>query len=196
MAQVIVSRLYGNSYHEDFCPYVKRMTRRKRMSETKAKEKGYCECKFCHSVRGLVYKYKKLPPFRDISYDKVDDAFCIRTNVGFWKLIWSKRKQTWALWHMNGRGSNCFDASKKNEELMRGSFHRQDRFLPTSSIMEAINYIESHDRNYDIAEHDNIKKLNRGSKKQKLHYRQQRNRKRKESLYNVYKIIDELKENG
>ena len=190
MSDVIISKdQKGGAYHEEFCPYVKRIKKknRKYISVGKAIDRGYCECKFCHSTRGLVYYYKTETD-KNISYDKQDDAFCIKTQAGFWKLIWRENKQEWHVFHMN---HGCFDSSLPPKKLMRGSFHRQSDYKYAFTITDAIRYIESHDRNYAIAE-DDIRQMKRKTKGQRRNYIRQKRRKTREAVRNVYKIFDEL----
>lgn len=193
VSNVVISKKGKKSYHDEWCPYVKQTKKenRKRIPEELAIQRGYCECKFCRSVRGIVYKYR-LTTDIDISYDKVDDAACVRTPVGFWKLMWRDDRYEWDLFHMNKRGYKSFNNTLPSKTLMRGSFHRQGHFFPTSSFSKAIKYILSHDKNYEFAEKHGINKMPKSNQQQRLHYRQQKNRKRKESIHNVYKIFNEL----
>lgn len=192
VSYVIVSKNGITAFHEDYCPYVKRIRRenRKLIPEHVAVEHGYCECKFCRNVKGIVYKYRK-KGFTNISYDAVDNAFCVRTDVGFWKLIWRNVSQDWHLFHMNHGGRGHFDNTLPSKELARGSFHRQRDFLPTVHISKALRYIEDHDKNYRIAEED-LKKMPKSTAKQRNHYRYHKKRKRQESIRNVYKILDQI----
>lgn len=192
MSKVIISANEKGVFHEEFCPYVKRIQTkyRRRINEEKAIEKGYCECKFCRSVKGLVYKYRQLSNF-DICYDSVDDALCVRTDVGFWKLIWREQYGNWVLFHMNHRGYKSYNSELPSNVLMRGSFHRQEDFKATTSVSQALQYIESHDKAFRLGE-ENVSLMPKNTQKQRLRYRQQRNRKHRESVHNVLTIINNL----
>lgn len=193
MSDVMISTRERGVFHEIYCPYAKRISKkyRRQVPEKIALEKGYCECKFCRSVRGIVYKYRDISDY-EISYDKVDNAMCVRTPIGFWKLIWYENVQLWHLFHMNGKGWKHFNPELPTKTLMRGSFHRQDSFIPSSSANSAMKYIQSHDQSLQIANERGLKSLPQSTPKQRLHYRQQKNRKRKEDLRNLYKIFDQL----
>lgn len=194
MSKVVVSRFEKKVYHEEFCPYAKRIKYHKWMSVDKAEEKGYCQCSFCHGVQGLVYKYNKLKPADaeyELSYDKVDDAFCVRTEVGFWKLIWRDKSETWATFHMNHKGGGCFDPEKSSKDLMRGSFHKQKDLTPTASISRIMTYILSHDKNYKIGD-DKVEQMPRNNSKQRSEYRRTKKRLQKEKVRNVFNIFKEL----
>lgn len=191
MSDVVISK-EGEAYHELFCPYLGKIKKwhRKQISEDEARKRGYRECKFCRSVQGIVYKYKKIGKY-DVSYDKVDNALCVKTEVGFWKLKWREASQDWQLFHMNHRGWKHFDQTYPAKKLMRGSFHRQDDFRPTTSVGKALSYIENHDLNYKQAE-ENIKLMPKNTPEQRRHYRNQKKRKTNESIRNVYKLFEEL----
>ena len=189
MSDVIISTHEGRVFHEEFCPYIGRIKKRyrKQIPEERAIERGYCECKFCRSVRGLVYKYRKLGK-ENVYYDKGDNAFCIMTPGGFWKLLWRENKQEWHLFHMNHKGWKHFDPNLSPDILMRGSFHRQEDFRATTKLSKAIKYVESHDKNYLIAESD-IRKMPKATSQQRKNYKKQKKRKHREDVRNVYRIF-------
>ena len=194
MNDVIISTKERSVFHEEYCPYVKRISKkyRKQIPEELARKKGYCECKFCRSVKGIVYKYRHRITGLSISYDPVDDAMCVRTQIGFWKMIWRDNIEKWQLFHMNRTGLDCYDPKLKTKELMRGSFHRQFDCISTCDAESILEYIKSHDRNYEIVEQGGVNKLPKNTPKQKLHYRQAKNKKRKEEIKNVFKIFKTL----
>lgn len=93
---------------------------------------------------------------------------------------------------MNHGGWKGFDDSLPSKKLMRGSFHRQDDYKASPSISRILHYIEGHDKNYELSE-ENIKQMPRHTKKQRNHYRHHKNRKKKESIKRVYKLLDTIK---
>jgi hypothetical protein len=191
---VVISKYTRGAYHETWCPYARKIQRTHRayLSEEKAIRRGYTECKYCHSPRGFVTKYQKDPSIKsDISYDPVDDAFCVRTNVGFWKLIWRNNVQNWQLFHMNHTGWDCFNPELPNKKLMRGSFHRQIDFSSTTSLRKAISYIEEHDKVYALAK-NGIKNLPENNSKNRYNKKRVKNAQKRKSVRNVYKIFEEL----
>ena len=197
MSDVIISKKERSVFHELFCPYVKRIAKnnRKQISENEARNRGYCECKFCRSVRGIVYKYREiLADAKDatVHYDAIDNAMCVRTDYGFWKLIWRDNVQEWHVFHMNHKGYRCFDPTLSTEMLMRGRFHRQEDMRSETNVGKIIKYIRAHDRNYHIAE-TNIRKMSKATANDRRRYKQQKNRKRTESIRNVYKTLKYLK---
>lgn len=193
MSDVIFSRRNKKIFHEPFCPYAKRITQKYRVQvpDNIAVKEGLCECKFCRSVKGMVYKYRNFSGY-EVSYDKKDDALCVRTPVGFWKAIWRENIQRWHLFHMNGKGWHHFNSELPTKILMRGAFHRQDYFPPTGSLNKVMKYIRSHDECLRQADEHGVNSMPQSTPKQRLHYRQQKKRKRKEGIRNVYKILEEL----
>ena len=192
MSDVVISTKERSVFHEIYCPYTKRIKKanRKQISEELSVQKGYCECKFCRSVRGMVYKYRGTIGM-DILYDAIDNAFCARTQVGFWKLIWRDNVEEWHVFHMNHKGYKCFDADLSSKMLMRGKFHRQDDFRSTTSISKALKYIRDHDRNYQLAEID-IRKMPKRTHEQKKRYKQQKKRKKKEAIKSLYRAFNKI----
>lgn len=191
MSMVYIS-LDGKTYHEGWCPYVRRMKKRNLIQEKAARERGMCECKFCRSAKGLVYRYRYLLLGEmECYYDKVDDAVCFKTDAGFWKLIWMD-DETWHLFHLN---HGCFWKERPVEHMMRRSFHRQVDVPPSTSIAKIVNYIREHDKNLVLTDGD-YRKMPRATKKQQKYYKKAKKKARKKSVQNVYKILDELNQNG
>lgn len=192
MSDVLVSRNGKKVFHENFCPYILRTERksRKTIDEEEAEEKGYRECAFCRSVKGIVYKYR-MSGF-DAFYDSVDNAVCIRTDVGFWKAIWEEEEQQWKLFHMN---HGDFNPEKDPKRMMRSHFHRQRDVMPSTSLAKLVAYIQRHDDSI-LRYEDDFHKMPKTSPKQRKYYKHAKNRAKKKSIRNVYKILDQIKMEG
>lgn len=192
MSNVIISKRERDVYHEDFCPYANQIQKRYRkyIDEDEAIKRGYRECKFCHSVRGIVYKYKKTTDYQ-VFYDPMDDAFCVKTLAGFWKLIWRENNKVWHVFHMNHKGWKAFNPELPAKVLMRGSFHRQDDIHQTGSVAKILSYIFKHDKAYQQAETD-IRQMKKTTHKQRVSYRKQKCRKKREQIRTVFKIFNQL----
>ena len=183
----------GKTYHEGWCPYVRRMKKKSVVDEQRAKERGLCECRFCRSTRGLAYRYQKLVlSDMECCYDKIDDAICFKTSKGFWKLIWKEEDNTWRLFHLN---HGCFWKDRPAKDMMRRSFHRQTDVPPMTSISKIVNYIREHDRNLEISDGD-YRKMPRSTKKQEKYYKKAKKKARRKEIQNVYKILDQINQNG
>ena len=192
MSNVIVGTKAGKTYHEIWCPYAERLNDKSRQEirEEDARKQGYCQCKFCSSVRGYAYKYKREGIVGlEFSYDKEDDALCVRTKVGFWKILWSDTSQDWRLYHMNHGGFRCFDPERPSKELMRGKFHRQDDVRPNVSLKKLFEYIRKHDDSYYQATTVGLAKLPKNTKRQKKTYKMAKKIKKKEEVGRVLELL-------
>lgn len=180
-------------YHEESCPYVKRMNKKylRHVTADTAKERGYRECSYCGGLHGMYVKMRDNPKLFqrgetgiEVSYDRVDRGVCFRTANGFWKVIIRGPVETYKLWHLN-RGH--FDPELPDKILMRRTFHRQSDVKETLNMGRIIRYISDHDKAKRIMDED-WKKLPKSTPKQKKYYKQaQKRAKRKE-----HKRIDEL----
>lgn len=193
MSMVYMSKKAGKVYHELWCPYIAKLDKTERISidEDKAIRDGHCACKFCSNVLGYVYKYKGLVG-GEVIYDPVDNALCVKTKVGFWKILWSDSSQDWRLFHMNHGGWGGFDASKPAKELMRGSFHRQGDVKSNTSLNKLLSYIIRHDRDYYWVKVNGVEKLPRKTNKQKKYYKQAKQRQKKDAVKRVYELLDSV----
>ena len=189
---VVFVRKNGKIFHEPWCPYVRKMNKRISIKETKAISKGYCECKFCRSTKGIAYKYRKYTPEGlECYYDKFDDAICFKSCAGFWKIIWNEQNKGWNTFHLN---QSHFCKNSPAEYMMRKGFHRQTDIPSTSSISNIISYIQRHDK--DLAHHGgDYHKMYHGTKQQKKFYNSAKKRAKKKSIRNVYKILNKLNKN-
>ena len=180
-------------YHEEDCPYAKRMNKKylRHVTTDTAIERGYHECSYCGGLHGMYIKLRNNPKLfqRDesglsVSYDRVDRGLCFRTPNGFWKVIIRGPVEAYKLWHLN---HGHFDPELPDKVLMRRTFHRQSDVKETTNIGRIIRYISDHDKAKKIIDED-WRKLPKSSPKQKKYYKQAKKRaKRKEN-----RRIDEL----
>jgi hypothetical protein len=190
---VVVSRENKKVFHENYCPYARKIKLENRLfiSDFEAERRGYHECKFCRSVKGMAYKYKCKSKKFQTSYDPKADALCIRTDVGFWRVIWSQEEEGWKLFHLN---HGDFNSNLETKVLMRRRFHRQWDVVETTNLKKIFDYIRHHDSDYAKYGNDYHKMPTQTSQQKK--YRQHaKNRARKKSIRNVYKILDQI-QNG
>ena len=188
-------------FHEETCPYVKRMSKKYRryISERKARESGYHACSYCGGLHGFFLKFKSDPSLYSkaregltASFDRKDKAICFRTDVGFWKVLEQGEHQTFRLWHLNG---SDFDPKVESKYLMRRSFHRQVDVQATTNLGKIIQYISDHDKAKKIMK-DDWKKLPKSTQKQKKYYKQAKKReerKRHKRLDQLFEMIEKGK---
>lgn len=180
-------------YHEEDCPYAKRMNKKylRHVSIDTAKERGYHACSYCGGLHGMYLRMRDDPTFFgrikegiSVSYDRIDRGLCFRTKNGFWKVIIRGPVETYKLWHLN---HGHFDPELPDKILMRRTFHRQSDVKETLNIGRIIRYISDHDKAKRIMD-DDWKKLPKATSKQKKYYKQaQKRAKQKEN-----RRIDEL----
>lgn len=184
---MVISKKSGQMiYHEETCPYAKRIQKKYRryISERNALEKGYRPCSYCGGLHGLFLSFVDDSNDLTASYDKKDKALCFRTDVGFWKVLEQGDPKTYRLWHLNG---NDFDRNVESKFLMRRSFHRQVDVKSTTNIGKIVQYIRDHDRAKKIMK-DDWKKLPKNTQKQKKYYKQAKKREERKR----HKRIDQL----
>ena len=173
-------------YHEDDCPYAKRIIGkyRRQKSEKRLRELGYRQCSYCGGLHGFFLKYIPGPNDPIASYDRKDKALCFRTDVGFWKVLEQGEHPTYRLWHLNKRD---FEPNVDSKVLMRRGFHRQVDVQSTTHMGKIIQYIRDHDRAKKIM-NDDWRKLPKATSKQRKYYKQAKKRARR----NENRRIDEL----
>jgi hypothetical protein len=192
---VVISKKSGQMiYHEETCPYAKRMQKKYRryISEQKALEKGYRPCSYCGGLHGIFLSFVDDSNDLTASYDKKDKALCFRTDVGFWKVLEQGDPKSYRLWHLNG---SDFDQNVESKYLMRRSFHRQVDVKSTTNIGKIVQYIRDHDKAKKIIK-DDWKKLPKSTQKQKRYYKQAKKReerKRHKRLDQLFEMIEKGK---
>lgn len=177
-------------YHEDDCPYAKRMDKKYKryISSRAAIEKGYRECSYCGGLHGFYIKHVNDPGDISMFYDRKDKAICFRTDVGFWKVIAQGDPETYRLWHLN---RSDFSNTVESKFLMRRSFHRQVDVKSTLNIGKIIQYIRDHDKAKKIMK-DDWKKLPKTTSKQKKYYKQAKRKARRKETQRLDELFKKL----
>lgn len=184
-------------YHEDDCPYVKRMRRKniKHVSESKAISDGYHYCSYCGGLHGAYLRFQSNPNLYGkshvgltASYDQIDKALCFRTSNGFWKILKNPEAKDYRLWHLN---HGDFNPILSDKELMRRSFHRQVDVKATFNIPRIVYYISEHDKAKKIMDVD-WKKLPNKTPKQKKYYKQAAKRERIKQNRRIDELFEKL----
>ena len=181
-------------YHEDTCPYAKRISKKYRRckSEKVLLERGYRACSYCGGLHGFFLKYDPMQDDPEASYDRKDKALCFRTDVGFWKVLEQGEHPTYRLWHLNRKD---FDPNIDSKFLMRRSFHRQVDVQSTLNMSKIIQYIRDHDKAKKIM-NDDWRKLPKKTQKQRKYYKQAKRREEKKQhkrLDQIFEMIEKGK---
>ena len=134
-------------YHRANCPYVKRIYEKNKMilPKAEAREHGYRPCKCCNTM-GYLYLEEQcnLDYFGrkwNMEFLLLDGILYVKTPVGCWKLVYSKKEEKIALYHRNDSDEPvCFD-KPQNEH-----YHRQTDCANARTITSLCTYIYEHDR--------------------------------------------------
>lgn len=153
-------------YHENWCPYARRIRykNRKKMSAEQAEAAGYRPCRCCHGVGGYAYLHKKeLAEKREKGTlqcvcDLHSQTLYLRTDRGFWKIF--EKDGRYELMHRND-----FSPERKAMELRNGRFHRQWDAGTAYQPDKLVRYAEKHDEAIKVIE-DDYRKLPRRTKRE------------------------------
>ena len=172
-------------FHRKGCIHITRMRKdiQQSIDYEEALSKRYLPCSCCSTPKKLTKDLKKKG--FDTIWDRKYDACCIRTDVGFWRAVYSYKTYKWVLYHMNNSGTKCFDPNSSNEELLNGAFHLQKDFSPNGEFDNIIKYIGAHEHSVRVKRGDyrNLPKKYR---------RAEKNRKKRKGIREVRKLINQL----
>lgn len=184
-------------YHEEYCPYVNRIRRKTFITKKEAQKRGYSECSCCGGLRGEYLRMKLKPDILGkakggiaLSWDKNYHGLCLRTDVGFWKVLRSDYDGRYKLYHLN---QDYFDPIQSDKVLMKQRFHRQQDVPKTRSMKKIVHYVFEHDRAKKVME-QNYRNLPKSTKQQRKYYGQAKNRERRKQLKVVDNLFKQLEE--
>ena len=156
-------------YHKPNCHYVKTMSPKNRMSLAKeaAQIRGYRICKCCNSMsyhyrteQNSIEYYRKN---KKMDFKFIDGMLFVKTEIGCWKMVYSKRFEDIVLYHRNSVSQPLNFEHPENEP-----YHRQTDALSSHTISSYLNYIHEHDR-YKAAKERGEKNFRFSSKKYARH---------------------------
>ncbi len=156
-------------YHKPNCHYVKKMSPKNRMSIAKADAqiRRYRICKCCNSMgyhyrteQSTIEYYRK---HRNMDFRFIDGILYVKSEIGCWKLIYSKKFENIILYHRNTVSIPLDFDHPENEP-----YHRQVDALSCNTISGYLNYIYEHDR-YKAAIERGEKNFRFSSKKYARH---------------------------
>ena len=134
-------------YHRANCPYVKRICEKNKMElpRAEAREHGYRPCKCCNSM-GYMYQEEQcnLDYFKrrwSLDFLLSDGILYVKTPIGCWKLVYSRKEEKLALYHRNSSASPVDFTAPQNEK-----YHRQCDCAMAKTISGLCKYIYEHDR--------------------------------------------------
>ena len=133
-------------YHTEACPYAKRIKFKNKMmvSYFNINASGYKPCACCNNDNRylkLWLQFFEGKGYHDLEIRQFDSRVAyIRTKAGFWKIFLADNRE-YVLYHRN-----VFEKDKSFDELIHGSFHRQQDVKGTHSLEKILNYIKEHDK--------------------------------------------------
>ena len=141
------------------------------METKKAIKLGYSMCPCCGGLKGEMRlresQLESLEKKYDFSLTYVEDKdrLYIKTETGFWMVLFQRDMAKYLLFHRNEYSSDL-----TFEELTEGPYHRQYDRNPTESLEKIMCYVSNHDKAKGIIA-DDYKKLPQDTKKQKKYYK-------------------------
>ena len=158
-------------YHRPECRYAQRINKSNRcqMRRDMAEWKGYRPCKCCNST-SFMYRLEEeeLEYFaeqHDMDIDLQNNCIYVRTDVGCWKILYTKGSQKFILLHRNYVSGRI-----GLEEVEDIPYHRQGDMPEAYSIMKYVKYIKKHDEFKKNPPAD-YRTMPRDTKRQKSFYR-------------------------
>ena len=134
-------------YHRPACRYVKRIQMKNRMelSPGEAQGYGYRPCRCCNTMSYLYEtewsNINYLTRKRNMEIRMIDGILFVKTAVGCWKLIYSRKEEKIVLYHCNNSAEQIDFGNIRNEPC-----HRQTDCPHSGTICGLLNYIFEHDR--------------------------------------------------
>ena len=178
-------------YHRPGCTHAKRILYKNRMEmkSAEAKKYGYRPCKCCNNMNYLFRHARcNIDYFmndKDMNYIYKDGVLYIRTGIGFWKLVYSKKEERIMLYHRNASDRPVDTAHPEKE-----NYHRQTDCLATAATVSLLQYIYEHDR-FREAQKRGVELTSYTSKKSRLLAER---RKRREQHRRIDKLFAKLEE--
>lgn len=167
MKKMRIKSRESQKYHRCGCKYEKQINKENRveLSLDEAKNRGFQPCKYCNSMSFLYQKEKrKIEWYRankKMDFLLKDGMLYVKTEIGCWRLVYSRNHEHIALYHRNTR-----QAPLDFQYPERGKYHRQKDKYHFHSIDQVLCYIYDHDK-YKKAEKRGDKNIVYRSKKYK-----------------------------
>lgn len=134
-------------YHKPGCRYEYMIKNRNRMylARYDARGEGYHVCKYCNSMdhhyrteMSTIDFYSRV---KKMQFNYIDGILYVKTDIGCWKLVYSRKKEKIALYHKNDSDKEVDFSNPQNE-----NYHRQEDKPYAYSIAGYLDYIYEHDR--------------------------------------------------
>ena len=188
-----IKSIESNIYHRPTCKYIGFMKpgNRETLLWEDVKNRGYCACRHCNNMSFLCSSEKKTIEWnkntRNMEFKYIKGILYLKTDMGCWKLVYSRGMEQIALYHRNSRQAPL---DFKHPEI--GRYHQQKDQLYFRKIALALNYIYDHDK-YKAA-------VNRGDKrivyKNKKYEKQAKKREQRAALRRVDRLFEMIEKDN
>lgn len=182
-------------YHRKGCIYVKKMNPeyRKEGVKLELRDKGYCACKYCNSMK---YKYTsekrlidKFCKDNNLIYRMDGDAMLVQSEIASWKIQYNRKWEQFVLYH----GNRCPDDALL-PRMRKNQYHSQKDAKPSKTIMKYLMYIRKHD-DFRSNQIDNVEKMPKKTKKQRAEYQKMKKKEKTYKTARVLQIMSKLEQN-
>lgn len=180
MKKTRVMSTQAKIYHRPNCRYVRNIRNKNRLElfSWDAKEDGYRACKCCNT---MLYMYESewgniryFERKRDMKFSLKDGILYVKTKVGCWKIVYSKKEEKFILYHRN-----AYDLLVDFDNPQNERYHLQTDCAHANSIGGLLKYIYEHDRFREAQQNGVQLKTFTSERSRMLAARTQRNEQRK-----------------
>ena len=178
-------------YHKPGCYHAQRIKQENRVYMTKkeAEAAGFRICRCCngmnHHLRVEENAMKYYKNKKGMEFKVVNGALYVKTEIGCWKVVYSRREQWLVLYHRNRTYQELNFKSPQYE-----SYHRQSDVPKSYTIEKYLDYIYEHDRFMQAEQSGAAITVFSSKKKKKLaeKSRQKQARKRVDYLFRMIEM--------
>ena len=179
----------SNVYHREYCGHIDKIKSQNQVVTTwdAAKYRGYRGCKCCNNMSYLAriaegtMRYNERE--RGMAFKMKDGMLYVKTEMGCWRLVYTRSTERIALYHRNQRQQPLDWAHPEQSR-----YHQQKDQLYFRDIKAALDYIYDHDK-FRAAEQ---KDKNNVKFKNKKYQKQAEKRAQRAKLRKVDRIFKEL----
>lgn len=181
-------------YHKPNCHHARRIQEKHKMIMTPkvAKSYGYRPCKCCNgmnfSYNDEIYFIDYFERKKGMQFNYKDGILYVKTNIGCWKLVYSRGMELFALYHRNRSEQEVNFVNPENEH-----YHLQKDKSYFSSINAVLNYIYEHDK-YHEAEQQGCKNIVFSNKKYQRQAEKRKQRQQEKRVDYLFLMIENQNE--
>ena len=182
-------------YHRPGCRYAESIKENNISYEKTewAELRGYRPCKWCSRMDGRFQIEKKAVgeylANSGLVMVRKNHMLYIRSDIGCWKVVFSKKFNDFVLYHRNHA-----DGIVPLAEVEKDSYHKQSDHFQFNSIMGAARYIVKHDTAKKILSIGSYKDLPRQTKKQKEYYKSAKNKAHRNSIQRIDDLFRQIED--